>query len=86
MSFYQVFEFLRELNANNHTAWMKDNRESYEKSRDFVAHWAEQLIGRLAETDPDFWSWKAKRLCPGSIITCFFIRISRFTKIISGWG
>ena len=54
MSFYKVFDFLRDLQENNHKAWMDEHRDRYEESRDFVIDWANQLVMAIKETDPDF--------------------------------
>ncbi|HKK39472.1 MAG TPA: DUF2461 domain-containing protein [Cryomorphaceae bacterium] len=54
MSFYQVFDFLRDLNQNNHKEWMDDHRKRYEENRDFVVEWANDLMAKIAKADPDF--------------------------------
>ena len=54
MSFYQVFDFLRDLNQNNHKEWMDENRKRYEENRDFVIEWANDLMAKIAKADPDF--------------------------------
>jgi uncharacterized protein (TIGR02453 family) len=54
MSFYQVFNFLRDLNQNNHKEWMDENRKRYEENRDFVIEWANDLMVKIAKADPDF--------------------------------
>lgn len=54
MSFYQVLDFLRELNKNNNKAWMDEHRATYHEVRDFVIDWIEQLNQELQKVDPDF--------------------------------
>jgi uncharacterized protein (TIGR02453 family) len=54
MSFYQVFDFLRDLNQNNHKEWMDENRKRYEENRDFVIEWANDLMAKIAKADSDF--------------------------------
>jgi uncharacterized protein (TIGR02453 family) len=54
MSFYQVFDFLRDLNKNNHKAWMDEHRATYHEVRDFVIDWTEQLNRELQQVDADF--------------------------------
>ncbi|APG60180.1 DUF2461 domain-containing protein [Christiangramia salexigens] len=54
MSFYKLFEFLRELNRNNNKDWMNAHRKQYHEVRDFYIDWLDQLDIRLAEIDPDY--------------------------------
>ena len=54
MSFYQVFDFLRDLNQNNSKEWMDQNRKRYEENRDFVTEWANDLMARIAKSDTNF--------------------------------
>lgn len=54
MSFYQVFDFLRDLNQNNHKEWMDENRKRYEKNRDFVIEWANEVMVKIGKADSDF--------------------------------
>ena len=54
MSFYQVFDFLRNLNDNNSKEWMDDHRNRYEENRDFVIEWANDLMSMIGKADPDF--------------------------------
>ncbi len=61
MSFYQVFDFLRDLNKNNHKAWMDDHRDTYQEVRGFVLSWIENLDQRLQQVDPDYVSTPAKK-------------------------
>lgn len=54
MSFYSLFEFLRELNQNNHKEWMDEHRGEYEKVRDFYIEWLNEMDIKLAKVDPDY--------------------------------
>jgi len=61
MSFYQVFEFLRDLNQHNHKAWMDENRDRYQEVRHFMLSWIENLDQRLQKVDPEYAITPAKR-------------------------
>lgn len=54
MSFYTLFEFLRDLNQHNHKEWMDEHRQEYEKVRDFYIEWLNELDMKLAKVDPDY--------------------------------
>lgn len=54
MTFYTVFEFLRELQKNNSKEWMDENRKRYNESRGFVISWADEVMGKIGKVDPDF--------------------------------
>lgn len=54
MSFHQVFNFLRDLNQNNHKDWMDENRKRYEEARDFIIDWANNTMAKIAEADKQF--------------------------------
>ncbi|MEM6843894.1 MAG: DUF2461 domain-containing protein [Bacteroidota bacterium] len=54
MSFYQVFDFLGDLNKNNNKAWMEANRNRYQDVRQFILDWIEHLGQRLQKIDPDY--------------------------------
>jgi len=61
MSFYQVFDFLRDLNKNNNKAWMDEHRDTYHEVRDFVLGWIENLDKRLQKVDPGYMPTPAKK-------------------------
>jgi len=61
MSFYQVFDFLRELNQNNRKEWMDEHRSTYQEVRHFVLSWIENLDKRLQATDPGYTPTPAKK-------------------------
>ena len=54
MSFYKLFDFLRDLNKNNHKEWMDANRKRYHEVRDFYIGWLNALDIQLAKIDPDY--------------------------------
>ena len=54
MSFYTLFEFLRDLNQHNYKEWMDEHRQEYEKVRDFYIEWLNELDMKLAKVDPDY--------------------------------
>ncbi len=54
MSFYKLFDFLRDLNKNNHKEWMDANRKRYHEVRDFYIGWLNTLDIQLAKIDPDY--------------------------------
>ncbi|WKN45641.1 DUF2461 domain-containing protein [Tunicatimonas pelagia] len=61
MSFYQVFDFLRDLNKNNNKAWMDEHRGRYHEVRDFMLGWIENLDKRLQEIDLGYMPTPAKK-------------------------
>ena len=54
MNFKQLFQFLDELDANNHKAWMDENRETYHAAKDFLKNWMIELGNQLKEINPHF--------------------------------
>ena len=49
----EVFDFLRELRANNNREWFQDNKKRYDALRaDFISD-VGQLINRIATFDPE---------------------------------
>lgn len=54
MSFYKLFDFLRELNKNNNKEWMDAHRKEYHEIRDFYIEWLNQMDIKLAQIDPDY--------------------------------
>jgi len=49
-----MFQFLRELNKNNHKEWMDEHRQEYHEVRDFYIQWLNELDIKLAAIDPDY--------------------------------
>jgi len=54
MSFYKLYDFLRELQQNNSKEWMDENRNRYFEVRDFYIDWLNKMDIKLAEIDPDY--------------------------------
>ena len=54
MSFYKMFEFLRELQNNNSKEWMDANRKRYEEIRNWYIDWLEDMDMHLAKIDPNY--------------------------------
>ena len=54
MSFYKLFDFLRDLNRNNSKEWMDDHRKEYHQVRDFYIEWLNQMDIKLAKIDPEY--------------------------------
>ncbi|PTX44165.1 uncharacterized protein (TIGR02453 family) [Christiangramia gaetbulicola] len=54
MSFYKLFEFLRDLNRNNNKEWMDNHRKQYHEVRDFYIEWLNQMDIKLAQIDPEY--------------------------------
>jgi uncharacterized protein (TIGR02453 family) len=54
MTFYTVFDFLRDLQKNNAKEWMDDNRKRYHECRDFVIDWANETMTKIGKVDPQF--------------------------------
>lgn len=54
MSFYKLFDFLRELQKNNSKEWMDAHRKTYHEVRDFYIDWLNKMDIKLAALDPDY--------------------------------
>ena len=54
MSFYKMYDFLRDLQNNNSKDWMDDNRKRYHEVRDWFASWLEELNEKLSKVDKDY--------------------------------
>ncbi|WP_442846706.1 DUF2461 domain-containing protein [Leeuwenhoekiella sp. H156] len=54
MSFYKLYDFLRELQKNNSKEWMDEHRSYYHEVRDFYIAWLNQMDMKLADVDPDY--------------------------------
>lgn len=54
MSFYKLYDFLRDLQKNNDKEWMHAHRERYEEVRDFYIEWLSEMDAKLAEIDSDY--------------------------------
>jgi len=49
-----MFEFLRDLNKNNHKEWMDKHRNEYYEVRDFYIQWLNEMDIKLARVDPNY--------------------------------
>ena len=49
----EVFDFLRELRANNNREWFQDNKKRYDALRADFINDVGQLINRIATFDPE---------------------------------
>jgi len=54
MSFYKIYDFLRDLEKNNSKDWMDDNRKRYHENRDWFASWLEELNTKLQKIDKNY--------------------------------
>jgi uncharacterized protein (TIGR02453 family) len=54
MSFYNLYQFLRDLQVNNNKEWMDANRDRYKKVRDWYIGWLDQLDVELGKVDPNY--------------------------------
>jgi uncharacterized protein (TIGR02453 family) len=61
MNFQEVFDFLENLNANNHKAWMDENRGRYHKIKDNLYQWLLEIDDELTSINNDHHPIDAKR-------------------------
>lgn len=61
MSFYKLYEFLRDLQKNNSKEWMDTNRKRYEETRDWYIDWLNKMNSRLAEIDAEYHDTPGKK-------------------------
>jgi uncharacterized protein (TIGR02453 family) len=54
MNFRKLYDFLRELQKNNHKDWMDDNRKRYHELRDDFRAFVDDLNRELAKNDAAF--------------------------------
>jgi len=62
MNFENLFQFLKELQVNNHKDWMDDNRKRYHNIRDEYLKWLMQLDVELSELDSDYYPTPKKKI------------------------
>ncbi|MEL6969597.1 MAG: DUF2461 domain-containing protein [Bacteroidota bacterium] len=60
MSKQKIFDFLRDLSANNSKDWMDVNRKRYHEAKDIWLSEIELILRRLVTHDPDFEQMRAK--------------------------
>ena len=61
MSFYKLYDFLRDLEKNNSKEWMDEHRKRYHEVRDWFASWIDELDTKLQEIDEDYTSKSGKK-------------------------
>jgi uncharacterized protein (TIGR02453 family) len=61
MDFQRLFQFLEELQANNHKEWMDSNRAYYLSVREDYRQWLDEMNTILAGIDPDYTDTPAKK-------------------------
>lgn len=54
MSFYKLYDFLRDLQKNNSKEWMDENRKRYHEVRDWYINWLDELNIELAKIDANY--------------------------------
>ncbi len=54
MSFYKLYDFLRDLEKNNSKEWMDAHRKRYHENRDWFASWLEELNTKLLKVDKEY--------------------------------
>ncbi|MBS3737468.1 DUF2461 domain-containing protein [Mesohalobacter halotolerans] len=62
MNFNHLFEFLEELQKNNHKDWMDAHRVRYHNIRDDYLKWLMQLDVELSEIDSDYYPTPKKKI------------------------
>lgn len=62
MNFENLFQFLEELQINNHKDWMDDNRKHYHAIRDEYLKWLMQMDVELSEIDSDYYPTPKKKI------------------------
>lgn len=61
MDFAALFEFLADLQKNNHKEWMDANRKRYHSVRNSFIKWLDELDGILEEIDPEYYPTPGKK-------------------------
>lgn len=61
MDFKELFDFLTELQKNNHKEWMDTNRKWYQEVRKSFMNWLDELNEKLAIIDPDYFDTPSKK-------------------------
>ncbi|MBG6131406.1 uncharacterized protein (TIGR02453 family) [Aquimarina sp. EL_43] len=61
MDFNALFQFLQDLQANNHKEWMDANRKQYQTIRNSFIQWLDELDGKLAAIDPNYYPTSGKK-------------------------
>ncbi|MGB5983493.1 MAG: DUF2461 domain-containing protein [Nonlabens sp.] len=61
MSFYKLYDFLRDLNENNNKEWMDEHRKRYHEVRDWYIDWLNELDVALGKADKNYNSTEGKK-------------------------
>ncbi|MDG1573399.1 DUF2461 domain-containing protein [Robiginitalea sp. M366] len=61
MDFQALFDFLEELQANNHKTWMDQHRKRYTRLRNQFIGWLDHLDAEVAAIDPEYYPTPGKR-------------------------
>ncbi len=61
MNFEALFQFLNELQSNNHKEWMDASRKQYHSIRNSFIRWLDELDEILATIDPDYYPTPGKK-------------------------
>ncbi len=61
MDFNALFQFLEELQDNNHKEWMDANRKRYQNLRSSFVLWLDELDTRIAQIDSDYYPTPGKK-------------------------
>ena len=61
MSFYKLYDFLRDLQKNNSKEWMDDNRKRYHEARDWYIGWLNQMDIKLGQVDKEYYATYGKK-------------------------
>ncbi len=61
MDFNLLFQFLEDLQNNNHKEWMDANRKQYQTIRNSFVQWLDDLDSKLANIDPNYFPTPGKK-------------------------
>lgn len=61
MDFTTLFQFLQDLQNNNHKEWMDDNRKRYQDVRNSFIQWLDELDTKFAAIDPTYYPTSGKK-------------------------
>ncbi len=61
MDFAALFQFLQDLQDNNHKEWMDAHRKRYHSIRNSFILWLDELDTRLADIDSDYYPTPGKK-------------------------
>ncbi|MBP2832422.1 DUF2461 domain-containing protein [Aquimarina sp. U1-2] len=61
MSFYKLYDFLRDLQNNNHKEWMDTHRKKYHEVRDWYIDWLDKMNAQLSEIDAEYHDTPGKK-------------------------